>query len=64
MLNVSAYPDGHTESTADEDTQIEYLKEKVDAGVDYIVTQLFYDVDQFLRWVKKIRDRGGYEYTA
>ena len=34
------------------------MKEKVDAGADYIVTQLFYDVDNFLRWLKRIRDAG------
>ncbi len=30
----------------------------MDAGADYIVTQLFYDVDGFLRWEKKVRERG------
>lgn len=53
-----AYPDGHTESTTDEDGEIEYLKQKVDAGADYIITQLFYDVDGFLRWERKVRAAG------
>jgi methylenetetrahydrofolate reductase (NADPH) len=30
----------------------------VDAGADYIITQLFYDVDGFLRWEKKVRQKG------
>jgi methylenetetrahydrofolate reductase (NADPH) len=30
----------------------------VDAGADFIVTQLFYDIDSFLRWVKKVREKG------
>jgi len=34
------------------------LKAKVDAGADFIVTQLFYDVDGFLKWMKKIRQKG------
>lgn len=55
-----AYPDGHTESEDDEDAQIAYLKAKVDAGADYIVTQLFYDVDGFLRWKKKVRQHGAF----
>lgn len=57
-IRRAAYPDGHTESEEDEDRQIDRLKEKVDAGADYIVTQLFYDVDGFLRWEKKVRERG------
>ena len=54
----AAYPDGHPESDDSEDVQIDYLKAKVDAGADYIVTQLFYDVDGFLRWEKRVREKG------
>jgi methylenetetrahydrofolate reductase (NADPH) len=53
-----AYPDGHSESTLTEDEEIEYLKEKINSGADFIVTQLFYDVDNFLRWLRKIRSCG------
>jgi methylenetetrahydrofolate reductase (NADPH) len=35
-----------------------HLKEKVDAGADYIVTQLFYDVDIYLNWLKEVKDMG------
>jgi methylenetetrahydrofolate reductase (NADPH) len=35
-----------------------HLKEKVDAGADYIITNLFYDVDQYLQWVKDCRAAG------
>jgi len=38
--------------------ELDYLKAKVDAGADFIVTQLFYDVDGFLQWVKKVRGKG------
>lgn len=55
---TTAYPDGHTDSAFDEDTEIELLKEKVDAGADFIITQLFYDVDHFLKWLKKVRQKG------
>lgn len=54
----SAYPDGHTETSEDEDQQIKYLKEKVDVGADFIVTQLFYDVDGFLRWKRNVLAAG------
>mgnify|MGYP001164957810 FL=1 len=47
FLGVGGYPDSHQEQT-DFDLDISYLKEKVDAGSDIVVTQLFYDVDKFL----------------
>jgi methylenetetrahydrofolate reductase (NADPH) len=34
------------------------LKEKVDMGASFIVTQMFYDVDNFLRWARRVRDVG------
>ncbi|KAF8077711.1 methylenetetrahydrofolate reductase-domain-containing protein [Lyophyllum atratum] len=57
-IGVAAYPDGHTDSHLDEDAELTFLKEKVDAGADFIVTQLFYDVDRFLQWLKKVREKG------
>jgi methylenetetrahydrofolate reductase (NADPH) len=42
----------------DEDAELAFLKEKVDAGADFIVTQLFYDVDRFLRWLNAVRQKG------
>ncbi|KAL5529588.1 hypothetical protein ACEPAG_5573 [Sanghuangporus baumii] len=57
-VGVAAYPDGHIDSDVDEDTELEYLKEKIDAGAEFIVTQLFYDVDGFLKWLRKVRAKG------
>ncbi|KAH9066364.1 methylenetetrahydrofolate reduct [Lactarius vividus] len=57
-IGVAAYPDGHSDAVHSEDEEIEHLKAKVDSGADFIVTQLFYDVDNFLRWLQKIRSRG------
>ncbi|PPQ75369.1 hypothetical protein CVT24_013152 [Panaeolus cyanescens] len=48
-IGVAAYPDGHGDGLFDEETEIEHLKQKLDAGADFIITQLFYDVDHFLR---------------
>lgn len=54
----TGYPDGQLDSFVDEDTELTRLKEKVDAGADFIITQLFYDADQFLSWYKKLRRKG------
>ncbi|KAF9647343.1 MTHFR-domain-containing protein [Thelephora ganbajun] len=57
-IGVAAYPDGHPDGVTDRETEFLHLKAKIDAGADFIVTQLFYDVDAFLGWVKEIRARG------
>ncbi|KAJ7583055.1 methylenetetrahydrofolate reductase-domain-containing protein [Mycena floridula] len=58
-IGVAGYPDGHADNLGhSEEEEIQFLKAKVDAGADFIITQLFYDVDQFLRWVEKLRTNG------
>ncbi|KAI9884350.1 MAG: hypothetical protein M1823_003867 [Watsoniomyces obsoletus] len=56
-IGVAGYPEG-CDDQDDPDLLIEHLKEKVDAGGNFIVTQMFYDVDIFLDWVRKCRERG------
>jgi len=58
-----AYPDGHPDGETDRETEFQHLKAKVDAGANFIVTQLFYDVDAFLEWVKEIRARGSVDVS-
>ncbi|KAL0478046.1 methylenetetrahydrofolate reductase [Acrasis kona] len=54
---VAGYPEGHPEcSTASE--SIQHLKDKVDAGANFIITQMFYDVDNYIDWVQKCRAAG------
>lgn len=53
-----AYPDGYPDRETDEESELNFLKEKVDAGADFIATQLFYDVDRFLQWEMKVRSKG------
>ncbi|KAJ1949649.1 methylenetetrahydrofolate reductase (NAD(P)H) met13, partial [Linderina macrospora] len=56
-ISVAGYPEGCM-CPEDVDKDIAYLKEKQDAGADIVVTQLFYDVDNFLEWVDKCRAAG------
>jgi len=56
-MGVGGYPDSHQEQS-DIDVDISYLKEKVDAGSDIVITQLFYDVDKFLAFRDKCSTLG------
>ncbi|KAI9678482.1 MAG: hypothetical protein M1829_002080 [Trizodia sp. TS-e1964] len=56
-IGVAGYPEG-CEDQEDPDLLMDHLKEKVDAGATFIITQMFYDVDIFLDWVQRCRARG------
>ena len=56
-IGVAAYPEGHPE-LKDEELNMKYLKEKVDAGATFMITQMFYDVDNFIDWCRKVREYG------
>lgn len=45
----ACYPEGHTESD-DLITDVKYLKRKVDAGCDHLISQLFFDNEHFYRF--------------
>ncbi|CAL5869707.1 uncharacterized protein PFLUO_LOCUS3937 [Penicillium psychrofluorescens] len=56
-IGVGGYPEG-ADDNADVDQLIDHLKEKVDAGSSFVITQMFYDADNFIEWVKKCRAKG------
>ncbi|KAG9323908.1 hypothetical protein KVV02_006274 [Mortierella alpina] len=58
-IGVAGYPEGHMDSTdLSSEDEIRFLKEKIEAGADFVLTQLFYDVDGFLAWEKQCRAQG------
>ena len=56
-IGGACYPEIHPES-ADQKTDIRYLKEKVEAGCDFLTTQMFFDNNLLYNFLYKIREAG------
>jgi|AntAceMinimDraft_3_1070362.scaffolds.fasta_scaffold00648_3 methylenetetrahydrofolate reductase (NADPH) len=56
-IGVAGYPEKHGESP-NMDSDLYFLKKKIDAGASYIVTQMFYDNQKYFDFVKLCRSKG------
>ena len=56
-IGVAGYPEKHFESP-NFNTDFKWLKKKVEMGAEFIVTQMFFNVEKYKEFVTKCRDNG------
>lgn len=56
-IGGACYPDGHVEC-AHKDEDILHVKEKVEAGCDFLTTQMFFDNSVYYNYLYRLRERG------
>ena len=56
-IGAACYPEGHVES-ANKSVDMDYLKEKVEAGCDFVTTQMFFDNSILYSYLYRIREKG------
>lgn len=66
-IGVAGYPEGHVDGAADGQDpakDIPYLVEKVRAGADFVITQLFFDVDKFVAYERMLQQEPALQGVA
>lgn len=56
-IGAACYPEGHVESV-NKTADIQHLKEKVEAGCDFVTTQMFFDNNILYNYLYRIREQG------
>ena len=56
-IGAGCYPEGHVECSSFEE-DIDHLREKQDAGADFLISQLFFENSSFFRFMDSARARG------
>ncbi|KAF2725174.1 methylenetetrahydrofolate reduct [Polychaeton citri CBS 116435] len=59
-IGVAAYPEGHSDQSCPDNQSLQhdlpYLQQKTEAGADFIMTQLFYDVGEYRKFETTLRE--------
>ncbi len=56
-IGVAGFPEGHIDCP-DKETDSKYLKIKIDAGGEFVITQLFFDNKEYFEYVERVRKVG------
>ncbi|MDP8211719.1 MAG: methylenetetrahydrofolate reductase [NAD(P)H] [Candidatus Zapsychrus exili] len=54
-IGVAGFPEGHI-LCKDKELDAKYLKNKIDSGADFVITQLFFDNNDYFKYVKRLRE--------
>lgn len=57
LIGVGGYPEKHPESP-DAETDLRFLKEKIDCGANFVTTQMFFDNEKYFSFVERAKAAG------